>query len=139
MKNIISVFALASLVLSASAFASGFKCQTDDGYNAKIFNHVDPLNGTRTPAVLVISSLEQGTLLVRKDAEIHKANRVNTVRYTAEGNRKTDADQVVLQINFKEGVEVLEAGETTLGQLVFVKDSDREVKQVVCERYLKNN
>ncbi len=136
-KNIVSVFAVSALVLCTSVFASGFKCESNDGYNVKLFNNVDPTQGTRTPAALVVSN-DEGTLLVRKGADISKTNRLNTVRYTAEGSRKVDADQVILQISFKEGLEVLADGETADGQLILVKDGDREVKDLVCSRYLKN-
>jgi len=136
-STIISVFAMAAMVLSGTVFASGFTCEANDGYNAKVFNNVNPTKGTRTPAALIISN-EEGTLLVRKDAEIKKNNRLNTVQYVVEGSRKADADQVILQISFKEGREVLEAGDTADGQLILVKDGVREVKQVVCTRYLAN-
>ncbi|MBI1859391.1 MAG: hypothetical protein HYR96_00540 [Deltaproteobacteria bacterium] len=127
-----------AIALSGSAYASGFKCTSDEGLNVKLFNHVDPLSGTRTPAVLVISSDAQGTLIVRKDTEITKHNRANTVQYVVDGSEKVGAETAILQIRFKEGREVLEAREVTAAQLILVsEDNDRSVIALECERYLK--
>lgn len=137
MKNLVTLMVLGMVVTSAT-FASGFKCEaTDDsGYSAKLFNHVS--GATRTPAVLVVSQKGAGTLLKVDGEEIRKTNRANTVRYTVEGNSKT-ADQVILQISFKEGREVIEAGESADAQLIFVTEGQRDVVPMECVRYLKNN
>ncbi len=139
MKNLVTLMVVGMLVTSAT-FASGFKCDaTDDsGYSAKLFNHVS--GATRTPAVLVVSNKDAnpGTLLKASGEEISKTNRANTVRYTVEGNSKT-ADTVILQISFKEGREVIEAGESADAQLIFVTEGQRDVVPMECVRYLKNN
>ena len=136
-KNVLSVLALSFIAIGSTAFGSGFDCVGEDGYNAKLYNHVDPENGTRTPAALIISNVEEGTLLVRKGGSIRKHNRANTVQYVVDGNRKLAADTAILQIRFKEAVEVLEEGETAEGQLILVADGERNVLDLTCFRYLK--
>lgn len=124
-----------AMAFSGTVFASGFKCESADGLNVKLFNHVDPNTGTRIPAVLVIS-YEQGTLLVRRQYEIKKINRRNTVQYVVNG-RGLDANTAILQIRFKEGREVLAEGERAEGQLILVDYGDKQVIALDCERYLK--
>src|SRR5688500_2596961 len=103
MKNLILV--AVAMMVTSGAFASGFKCE-GEGYRVKIFNKLD---ATRTPAVLILSHVEDGTI-VKADAEdIQKYNGTTSVRYTVED---TDSwDLVTIRIVFKEGKEVLEAGE----------------------------
>lgn len=139
MKTII-LSAISTLFLGgigSTAFASGFQCESTDGYNVRLFNYVHAESGTRTPAVLVISHGEEGTLLVRKGEEIRKHTRVNTVQYVVEGSRKLDADVAILQISFREGAEVLEADESVGGQLILDKDGAKAVSELTCTRYLK--
>ncbi len=124
-------------MLATAAFGSGFKCAGED-YSVKLFNHVNPEDGTRVPAAMIVSSEEEGTLLVRKGAQIRKHNRSNTVQYVADGNRRLGADTAILQIRFKEGRETLEEGETAPGQLILVMDEDRSVAELSCTRYLKS-
>ncbi len=126
---------------SVSAFGSGFKCETINAVPAtsvKLFNHINAEDGTRTPAAMVISNEDEGTILVAKGSAIRKHNRANTVQYVVDGNKRLGADSAILQITFKEGREVLEAGEVVRGQLILVDGSDRSVSELDCERYLKN-
>ncbi len=139
MKNVtLNLLTIVSLFLGASAAqASGFRCEGGDGFAVKLFNHT---NATRTPAKLIVShgDADPSTLLVRSDEEISKSNRLSTVRYTVDGNAKIGAETVILQINFKEGSEVLEAGEVVPGQLILIDENGhRDVTALECERYLK--
>lgn len=138
MKTLTNLFVVVAVAFaSTSAMASGFRC-AGDGYNVKLYNKT--AGGTRIPAVFILSheDASPATLLRRGEGEISKSNRLNTVRYTVDGNSKVGAETVILQISFKEGVEVLEAGEEVPGQLILVnEDGDREVTHLTCERYLK--
>ena len=142
MKPILSLItSIVFLTLSQSAQASGFRCDGDSeaaNLHVKLFNHVQPENGTRTPAALIVSDDQRGTLLTRRTTEIRKYNRQNTVQYVVEGNRKIDADRVILQIRFKEGQEVLPDGVVAQGQLILIQDDEKSVYQLTCERYLKS-
>jgi len=136
-KSVKRIVAVTALTIGMGAFASGFRC-AGEGYTVKMFNHISPEEGTRTPAALIIASEEEGTLLVRKGSEIRKNNRRNTVQYVVRGNRRLGADRAILQVAFKEGRETLEDGETVDGQLILQADEDREVVKLSCERYLKS-
>ena len=133
--NLLTGFTVA--LIGTGAFASGFRCNGDMGYSVKLFNYT--VGETRTPAVMIISQDDEGTLLRRTGSEIRKHNRTNTIQYVVEGSRKLDSDTAILQISFREGREVLEEGETADGQLILIKDGDRGVFGLVCERYLKAN
>ena len=138
-KNRIGEIVITLFLSAAPAFGSGFICQSPDGFQAKLFNHVDPKVGTRTPAALIVSSERQGTLLVRYDEAIAKKSARTLVRYWAEGNSETNSDSVLLQVRFREGIDSLEAGETTPGQLIFFNGEERAIYPVECVRYLKKD
>ncbi|HEY8280368.1 MAG TPA: hypothetical protein VIH99_12140, partial [Bdellovibrionota bacterium] len=54
--NTLSIVTLAVAAFSGSARADGFNCQTTDGsLNVKIYNHVQPSEGTRVGSVMVLS------------------------------------------------------------------------------------
>lgn len=133
----INLFAVAIFALATNAQASGFRCE-GEGYSAKLYNKT--IEATRTPSRLVVSHEDANphTLLVRTGEEIRKHNRLNSVQYVVDGNGKVGAETVILQINYKEGVEVLENGEEVQGQLILLSEGEsREVIQLTCERYLK--
>ena len=140
MKTSVRLFTVIAIsVLGTSAYADGFKCEaTDSTYAVKLFNHVNPELGTRNPAALIVSD-DSGTLLVRKGESISKTNRKNTVRYTVEGSRKLGADTAILQVRFKQGREVIEEGDARPGQLILIADGEKEVHELSCERYLKQD
>jgi hypothetical protein len=142
MKTVnLGMITLLFLGLGSSAFASGFKCESvhsRQAYTVRLYNHVSPTTGTRVPAVLVISEEEQGTLLVRKNGEISKHVRANSVQYVVNGNERLGVERAILQIAFREGREVLAAGESVDGQLILVReDGGRSVTDLTCSRYLK--
>lgn len=140
MKNLVVKLASMAMVVGTAAFGSGYKCTGTDftgtEWSVKMYNHTSV--ETRVPSVLVISNEDQGTLLLRKDLEIKKANRRNTVQFVVEGNRKIDSDSVIFQVTHKEGRETLEEGEVVSGQLILVKEGSKQVIDLECSRYLKN-
>lgn len=137
MKSV-SKLVLASVVgLSSSVFASGFRCESPDGYRVKIFNHTHADAGTRVPAVLVVSHKDSGTLLSAKGTEISKRNLSNVVQYSADGTGK-GLSKVVVQIAFKEGREVLAEGERAYGTLILAQGASRQTSRLTCSRYKAN-
>jgi hypothetical protein len=122
--------------LSTSAFASGFRCTSSEGYRVQIYNHVNPENGTRVPAALVLSHDEAGTLLSAKGAQISKRNLSNVVQYSAKGT-SAGLSAVIVQVAFKEGRETLAEGERAYGTLILASGSGRETSRLVCTRYKK--
>lgn len=138
MKSVQFAMALVLGMFATAAFADGFKCTGEDSsYSAKLYNKIHAEDGTRNPGAMILSSEQEGTLLVRRGTEIRKHNRKNTVQYVVEGNRKLGADTAILQVEFKQGRETIEAGDTVPGQLILVADGEREVHGLSCERYLK--
>jgi len=129
-----------SLICSGLSFASGYICNSESTANGKwvvkLFNHTHV--DTRVPAVLVVANEKDRTVLRRFDDEIEKVNRRNTVQYVVEGNRKSDADLVIFQVAHKEGRETLREGQEVKGQLILVREDDKDVIELVCTRYLKN-
>ncbi len=140
MKTVIAKVMSVGLFLGTTIFGSGYTCtsaETAQGkWTVKLYNHTATV--TRVPAVLVVSNEVQGTVLRRTDSEIKKVNRANTVQFVVEGNRKIDADSVIFQIKHKEGREILEERELVVGQLILVKEAEKEVISLECVRYLKN-
>ena len=124
-------------LLAHVASASGFKCDGDT-HSVRLLNHVSPW-GTRTPAVLVISSLEYGTLLVRYDENIRRHVRQNTIQYVVEGSRKLRAEKAILQIRFRDGHSTLASGEVAPGQLVLLADNRKTIEELDCERIPKRD
>lgn len=137
MKNGLLGLLVVGLVASSTSFASGFVCQSEDGLTVKLYNQVHATKGTRNPAVLVVSSDADGTLLVRKGDEIRKTNYRSMVRYTVEGNEATGAEQVVFQVKYKEGVDEKLGVASTEGQIVFIGEQGRSVHSLECSRYKK--
>jgi hypothetical protein len=133
--QVISTF-LVFFAVTGSAMASGFRCQSTEGYSVKEYDHTDPHTGTRVPAVLVISYESQGTLLVAKNEEIRKHNRVNSIQYSVDGNEKLNADTAIFQVMYKPGQEVSKKG--VPGQLILVQSGTRDAIDLQCERYLKH-
>jgi len=135
MNNSTLKLVLVSVVgLAAPAFASGFRCASPDGYRVKIFNHTHAEQGTRTPAVLVVSHDNAGTLLAADGSEISKRNLSNVVQYSAKGP-KGGLSQAIVQIAFKEGKEYLAEGEKAYGTLILAQGGKRATTRLVCTRY----
>ncbi len=137
MKNL-GMFVVALSLVSGSAMASGFKC-TGEGYNVKMFNLTS--GATRKPAVLVVSHDDASpkTLLTAKGSQIRKHNKVTSVQYVTDATSLEAMSKLILQVSFKEGVEVIAEGDIVNGQLILVGvDGTRDVAELACERYLKN-
>jgi hypothetical protein len=137
MKNTVKLLVVSLVMASSGAFASGFICK-GDGYTIKLFNHTD---ATRTPAALIVSSVSEGTLFKAFEDEIHKYNGSDHVSYMAGVDDEVPYEGihwVSLQIDFKEGKDVLKAGEEVDGSATLTSNDDSVNLNLTCERYLKN-
>lgn len=133
-----SLIALAITLSVSPAFASGFRCEGDSGYRVKVYNQIDPSKGTRNPAKLIISHEDQGTLLVESSEGITKSNYVNYVEYRVVGTPALNAIEASLEVAFKEGVDVLGAGEQVEGTLILTDSAHaKSYFPLVCGRYKK--
>ena len=136
MNKAIGMILVVAMGFSTSVFASGFKCESEDGLRVKLCNSTH--QETRTPAVLIISNQEEGTLLVQRDDSILKVNRDNSTLYTTLGSEKLGASLVLLEIEFKEGRDVVRAGTAVQGRLFLISESDEQLVNLDCVRYLKD-
>ncbi|MGZ3699433.1 MAG: hypothetical protein ACXWPM_05585 [Bdellovibrionota bacterium] len=144
------------LSLAPSAFADGFVCRGVDGDAAvKVYNNTQAAIGTRTGAVLVVSNplADSGAKTVARVTDVKGTLSSSGADYLANvdlrfkdshknaevaGIALSELDTIELQIDFRYG-DNLKVGETTSGTLVLEKrEGGRIVRQMDCERYLKN-
>lgn len=135
--SIPTIVAVIAGLFGAPAFASGFRCESRDGVNVKVYNHINPQDGTRVPAVFVVSTDAKGTILVAKGKEISKKLLTRVTQYSVE-SRKAGLEHVILQVYFKEGRDYLAKNERVKGNLIYGAAGVRQVKPLVCSRYLKH-
>src|SRR5687767_9585723 len=121
MKKVITYLSVLGSLSAAPAFASGYICDSAEGLRIKLYNHVQPTNGTRNPAILVISS-DEGTLLKRSGEEIEKQNLPRSTRYVVEGNSALRAERAVLRVDFKDGDGRVSEDHEINGTLVLVRE-----------------
>jgi len=154
------LFTIALFMLAASATnakADGFNCASDnDDVHAKVYNHIDPSAGTRTPAVLIISDPQDGaeknhTIAHFTDVDgtltSHGARYVATVSDELRASAKGDslisgtrlADVATMTLNVVYAFNhPLPNGAETSGYLVLSKtDGTTTAMELVCKRYLR--
>lgn len=141
MKQSLVVLSLVTLFGASSVFASGFRCEGEGGYRVKVYNHVDPNLGTRTPAHLIISKEGEGTLLHATASDIEKVNHPAYVEYTVTGaTGELGAIEVSLEVQFSEGTETIKAGQKVDATLILTDVTHlRDYLAMVCTRYLKGS
>ena len=138
MKNFL-IIVVAVFGVGSQSFASGFSCADNSGNRVKIYNHLSPEDGTRLPAIFVLSKKNIGTVLVAKGEQISKRNHTRVVQYAVRGNALVGVDYVVVQIQFKEGRQVLAKGASVPGSLVLAqRDGRKSVTTLRCQRYTKH-
>lgn len=135
--NLMVLSVVFNAVFALSALASGFVCESNDGYEVKLYNHTDPSKGTKNPAAFLLSSGELGTLVERFDTEIAKTSLSNSTLYSVEGNSKTKSDRIRFAVAFKEGVSEEREGDTVVGNLTFFGGEGEVNHGLTCTRYLK--
>lgn len=137
MKSLFQFAVVVSLLASGSAFASGWLCESQNGFNVKVYNHTDPNKGTNNPAVFILAN-QKGTLLVAKDDQILKRNLAKHVQYTVAGNGDTVwSDWVILQVQSKGGAT--RVGQKVKANLIFSGPGSHKIASpATCRRYKKN-
>jgi hypothetical protein len=146
-----------SMVLAAgSARADGFVCETMDGtLKAKVYHEVQPEEGTRNPAVLILSnpSVQAGrkTIATFEGNETLEGSVLNYVakvdlRYNNSntkgeyllGTRLGELKSIALDVDFTYANPV-PRGQELSGMISAVKRNGEVIEaEVVCTRYLKN-
>jgi hypothetical protein len=155
MKHIIVT---ALVLISTSAFADGFVCQTRNGdLDVKVYNNTDASRGTRAAAVLVLSDPEAtagnktvarftgaaGTLTntgssYMANVDLRFSDLNNKTALVAGRVQLQELDTVKLDVDFSYS-QPLPAGESVNGELTLnTRAGDHIVMDVLCSRYLKN-
>ena len=132
------VISILSLV-SSVAMADGFRCQ-GEGYRAKQYNKVQPAEGTRNPAVLVVSHEDVGTLATLEGEDIQKSITEDTVIYEGQTNSSVDGRfvHVKLEIAKKPKLTGPYAGKH-LAELTLNADGESKNALLACKRYRKRD
>ncbi len=155
MKHLVT----AMIVMGTSSFAmaDGFKCETRDGdLVVKVYNHVQPEEGTRNGAVMVISdkNVQLGRKTIARFTDVNSTLKSKGALYMAKvdlrfadsrrkgeligGTKLGQLANISLDVDFKYN-RPLEDGEETTGELVLDKrNGDSITLDVDCVRYLKS-
>lgn len=151
-------FAVLGLLLASTpAFADGFVCESErDGLVIKVYNQIQPSEGTRNAAVMVVSdssvAASNKTIARFTDANLTLGNEGSV--YTAnvdhrfnDSNRKGELigdtkigylKHLVLDIDFSYARPVAQ-GSLLRGALTLIKrDGEQLPIDMTCARYLKN-
>lgn len=152
-------FVVIALSLFASSFAQadGFNCETESGLNVKIYNHTSPSEGTRVPAVMVISDsfVGKGNKTIARFADAngvlslegkHLYNgkvdlRFNDSKRKGEllaGTKLGFVSDVLMAVDFSYAYPVAAGYEMPATFTVIKRDGSATAEDAVCTRYLKN-
>ncbi len=146
----------ALMLASSSALADGFVCETESGVVVKVYNNVHAEEGTRTPAVMIISdsvvSAGRKTIakftdaegLVTADGASYTGNvdlRYNNTGRKGEwisGTKLGEIDTLHLDVEFSYATPVRH-GKVLPALFTVVKRNGDEIQEdATCTRYLKN-
>lgn len=149
---------LATIAASSNAMADGFRCQTTEGMalNIQIYNHVQPANGTRNAAVIVIAdpSIQQGNKTVARFEDVDGLLSNKGAKYIASvdlrhndmgpkgrnigGTKMAFLKTVYVDIDFTYS-NPARRGAPLAGEISFVKRNGETITaELACARYLKN-
>lgn len=154
MKKVLLTIAM---VLAANtAKADGFVCETLDGaLKVKLFNEVQPEEGTRNPAIMVLSDarVQHGKKTIAtfessqtlEGSALHyvakvdlRYNNSNTKGEYLLGTRLGELKKIALEVDFTYSQPV-RSGQEMAGLITATKRNGDVIEQeVVCARYLKN-
>ncbi len=164
MKTIALV--LMSLTLSNIAAADGFKCEgVNTGVTLQVYNHTQPVEGTRTPAVMVVASslvrspnktiavfkhendtlaylgngLFQGKIDLQNDESIHKGENIAGTKL---GYLKAIQLQLFAFYGKKfsyKNADLFKNNEIMDARISYLKLTGEVLEEkAICSRYLKN-
>lgn len=132
------VVAMLSLV-SSVAMADGFRC-SGDGYRVKLYNEVNPKNGTKNPAVFVVYEKGVGTVATLFRDEISAEYGKEVVTYDGQTNGKLDGRFVYVKLEIeKQAQEQGPLAGARLAQLTVNADGESRIAELACTRYLKGD
>ena len=154
MKNLALVI-MATLTLTASAYADGFYCASDE-LVVKVYNNTNPYVGTRNAAAMIISdpAVRYGNKTIARFSDANSTLGNQGATYTAlvdlryndsarkgellAGTKLGQVKAIILDVAFSY-VAPLAHGDETSGFLTIVKRDGQEIQlEMNCVRYLKN-
>jgi len=149
---------IAAILASSAAKADGFVCQTVEGdLNVKVYNQVQPEQGTRNAAVMIVSdpSIRAGNKTIAKFSAANGTLTSRQMMYVADvdlrftdssrvgelisGTKLGELTEISLNVDFAYSpASTMAAGEETAAELKLVKRNGAVItRDVVCSRYLK--
>jgi hypothetical protein len=129
-----SLFVAVVLALTSSAaLASGLVC-SGEGYNVKLYNEVQPSQGTKNPAILIVSSDKIGTITRLEGSEIEKLYTATAVSY--EGQSHNTSTGHFMFVRFAVARQATDAN-SRRGHLTLTTDGGTFGANLVCTDYLK--
>lgn len=153
-----TIFGMMAMILASSpAMADGFVCESArEGLVVKIFNHVNPEQGTRNGAVMVLSDSEvqAGRKTIARFTDVNGTLASSNLVYTAKvdhrfndsgskgellaGTKIGALKTIALDVAFTYTYPVAD-GAYVRGDLLLTKRNGDEVRVALdCARYLKN-
>jgi hypothetical protein len=133
------VFALVALFSTAS-MASGFLCESKNGVNVKLYNHVHPTHGTKNPAVLIVSTADGGTVAALKGEQLTKIVTARTIHYSGQGHDYKTGRFVA--VGFRVSKQPHTSGPYAgmhYGNILINADNAELEANLACKYYLKGN
>src|SRR5688500_11615998 len=88
MKKLISGLFVLFAISASSAWADGYRCE-GRGYRVKLYNETQPEDGTRNPAVLIVSRKKGGTI-ARIEEELEKEITETALVYSGQSHSAED-------------------------------------------------
>lgn len=152
MKTLLIAMTIAA---SSMAQASGFVCETETGFNVKVFDHTSASEGTRRASVMIISdsSVGAGNKTIAKFSDVKSTLKSNSQTYRANvdlrysdsnragelilGTKLGQLDEIILSVDFSYN-NTLPAGAEVDAMVTLVKRNGQRIHEsAVCQRYLK--
>jgi hypothetical protein len=131
------LISIAFALISSMSMASGFVCQ-GQGYTVRLYNEVQPTQGTKNPAVLIVSSSQLGTIAVLRGTDIQYFTTAKALLYGGDTHNKQTGHFMNVELALSR-VAVNDANEPEkLAHLKLTADGGEFNSTLVCEQYLKN-
>jgi hypothetical protein len=162
MKKLIATIATIATFTSFGAQADGFRCLTTAGdLKVSVYNMVDPSEGTRSPAKMIVSdpSISEGRKTIAKFSAANGTletshNESSGLRFEGIvdlrfsdlsrggeyllGTRLAEVDTIRLYVDFVYGDNLLDGDETRGAVTLIKRNGEISRHSATCTRYLKN-
>jgi hypothetical protein len=131
------LISIAMSLVSSLSLASGFVCE-GQGYTVRMYNQVQPSQGTKNPAALIVSSGQLGTIAVVKGSDIQLYQTNQAFVYTGVSHDKHTGRFINVELAVSRSTQDNAGEPERLGHLKLTADGGDFAATLVCEQYLKN-